>query len=228
MNTRTFLKVKLLSGFLILFAFSCTTTQNSYREDSTVYTKGVWHRIKEGQTLWRIAKTYRISLEEIKEANDIEDVVHIYQGTWIFIPNATKVLFVQGNVLDTEEESKTLSFVWPVEGEIVKSYGKHQNDFNYGIDLKPKGLQNVVSVQEGVVVLSDSIRGYGNTIIIEHNNDYCSLYSSNFLSLVEEGQKVKINSVIARTDTQKSTDKDLLHYELFYKGKPVNPLYYLP
>jgi LysM repeat protein len=220
--------VKILLVFLILFTISCTITQNSYREGSAAYTKGVWHRIKEGQTLWRIAKTYRISLEEIKEANDIEDVVHIYQGTWIFIPNATKVLFVQGNVHDTEEESKTLNFIWPVEGEIVKSYGKHQNDFNYGIDLKPNGIQNVVSVQEGVVVLSDSIRGYGNTIIIEHDNDYCSLYSSNFQSLVNEGQKVKINTVIARTDTQKSTDKDLVHYELFYKGKPVNPLYYLP
>ena len=106
MNTRTFLKGKILSLLLILLAVSCTTTQNSYRQENTADQKGVWHRIKEGQTLWRIAKTYRISLEEIKKANDIEDVVHIYQGTWIFIPNTTKVLFVQGNILDTKEFCK--------------------------------------------------------------------------------------------------------------------------
>jgi LysM repeat protein len=228
MNTRTFLNGKILSLLLLIFVVSCTTTQNSYRQETTTYQKGVWHRIKEGQTLWRIAKTYRISLEEIKKANDIEDVVHIYQGTWIFIPNAAKVLFVQGNILDAKEESQTLDFIWPVEGEVVKSYGKHKNDFNYGIDLKPVGIQNVVSVQEGVVVLSDTIRGYGNTIIIEHDNDYCSLYSANIVSLVKEGQTVKSNMVIAKTDTVKNSDKEVVHYELFYKGRPVNPLYYLP
>ena len=228
MNARTFLKGKILSIILILLAVSCTTTQNSYRQGKTTYQKGVWHRIKEGQTLWRIAKTYRISLEEIKKANDIEDVVHIYQGTWIFIPNATKVLFVQGNILDTKEDNHKLDFIWPVEGEIVKSYGKHKNDFNYGIDLKPIGIQDVVSVLEGVVVLSETIRGYGTTIIIEHDNDYCSLYSANIVSLVKEGQTVKSNMVIAKTNTVKNSDKEVVHYELFYKGKPVNPLYYLP
>ncbi|HEB30820.1 MAG TPA: LysM peptidoglycan-binding domain-containing protein [Spirochaetes bacterium] len=228
MNVRIFLKVKILFLLLILLAVSCTTTQNSYRQEKTTYQKGVWHRIKEGQTLWRIAKTYRISLEEIKEANDIEDVVHIYQGTWIFIPDATKVLFVQGNLLDTKEEIHKLDFIWPVEGEIVKSYGKHKNDFNYGIDLKTNGIQNVVSVLEGVVVLSDTIRGYGNTIIIEHDNDYSSLYSANIVSLVKEGQTVKSNMVIAKTNTVKNSNKAVVHYELFYKGKPVNPLYYLP
>ena len=228
MKTHHLVKIKILTVLLTLLVVSCTTTQNIFRDGSTVPQKGVWHRIKEGQTLWRIAKTYRVSLEEIKEANDIEDVVHVYQGTWIFIPKATKVMFVQGNILESGDESQSLTFVWPIEGQIVKSYGKHQNDFNYGIDLKPDGIQNLVSVQEGVVVLSDTIRGYGNTIIIEHDKDYCSLYSSNFVSLVKEGQKVKINTVIAKADIRDNTDKDIVHYELFYKGKPVNPLYYLP
>ncbi len=228
MNARNFVKSKILYLFLILLTVSCTTTQNSLRQEKSTYQNGVWHRIKEGQTLWRIAKTYRISLEEIIRANDIEDVVHIYQGTWIFIPNATKVLFVQGNISDTKEEIQNLEFIWPVEGEIVNTYGKHKNDFNYGIDLKPDGIQNVVSVQEGVVVLSDTIRGYGNTIIIEHDNDYFSLYSANIVSLVKEGQTVKSNMVIARTNIVKNSDKEVVHYELFHKGRSVNPLYYLP
>ena len=45
---------------------------------------------------------------------------------------------------------------------------------------------------------------------------------------VEEGQTVKSNMVIAKTNTVKNSDKEVVHYELFYKGKPVNPLYYLP
>jgi lipoprotein NlpD len=72
------------------------------------------------------------------------------------------------------------------------------------------------------------IRGYGTTIIIEHENNYCSLYSKNIKSLVKEGQLVDKNSVIAKAGTVTSAISDVVHYELFYKGKPVNPLYYLP
>jgi murein DD-endopeptidase MepM/ murein hydrolase activator NlpD len=95
-----------------------------------------------------------------------------------------------------------------------------------------------VASEGGTVILSGSIRGYGNTIIIEHESDFCSLYSRNIQSLVEEGQLVKKNAVIARfvperpaagkSPGNKSPEGDVIHYELFYKGKPVNPLYYLP
>lgn len=228
MKISTPVKLKILLLFFTIFFISCTTIQNSYRQESTSYGRGVWHKVKEGQTLWRIAKTYRVSLEEIKEVNDIEDVVHISQGTWIFIPEAASVLFVQGNTIDTPEGYEKLDFVWPLNGDVIRSYGKHQNDFNYGIDLKPDGNQDIVAAQTGVVVISGSIRGYGNTIIIEHDNDFCSLYSKNITSLVKEGQTVKINAVIAKINGVKDSDKEVVHYELFYKGKPVNPLYYLP
>lgn len=216
----------LLSGALVLL--SCTTTQKIYRTDSTAFGKGVWHRVEEGQTLWRIAKTYRVSLEDIKEANDMDDVVHISTGTWMFIPDAKKVMYVQGNTYGSPQEYGNFKFAWPVKGEIVKSFGKHQNDFNYGIDLKTRDNENILAAQKGIVVVSNIIRGYGNTIIIEHDNDFCSLYSRNLKSFVKEGQTVEKNTIIAKMDAVKNIDKAVFHYELFYKGKPVNPLYYLP
>ena len=216
----------LLSGALVLL--SCATTQKIYRTDSTAFGKGVWHRVEEGQTLWRIAKTYRVSLEDIKEANDMDDVVHISTGTWMFIPDAKKVMYVQGNTYGSPQEYGNFKFSWPVKGEIVKSFGKHQNDFNYGIDLKTRDNENILAAQKGIVVVSNIIRGYGNTIIIEHDNDFCSLYSRNLKSFVKEGQTVEKNTIIAKMDAVKDIDKAVFHYELFYKGKPVNPLYYLP
>jgi murein DD-endopeptidase MepM/ murein hydrolase activator NlpD len=187
----------------------------------------------EGQTLWKIAKTYRVTLDELKESNDLADTAHVTEGTWLFIPKAERVLFVQGNGESPPPESRKLDFAWPLKGEIVRSFGKHKNDFNYGIDLRTAGAQNVMASEGGTVILSGSIRGYGNTIIIEHENDFCSLYSRNIQSLVEEGQRVKKNAVIARFVPErpaagKSPGGDVIHYELFYKGKPVNPLYYLP
>jgi len=208
---------------------SCATTERfNIREKKDFGERGVWHRVEEGQTLWRIAKTYRVSLELLKEANDIQDAVHISIGTWLFIPGAEKVLFVQGNIESVPEKQTDLSFIWPVKGEIVRNFGKISNDFNYGIDIKTRMGSNIVAAQKGVVVLSGIIRGYGNTIIIEHPNDFCSLYSRNLNILVREGQAVESNTVIARVSPEAEKENDVVHYELFYRGKPVNPLYYLP
>lgn len=233
-------------GVLLMAVFlsSCATVQGLKRAESSSSAggspsagnapaqpaqSGVWHRVMKGQTLWRIAKTYRVTLDDLKEANDLADTVHVPEGAWLFIPKADRVLYVQGNGDSLPPESKKLDFAWPLRGEVVRSFGKLKNDFNYGIDLKTAGVKNVVASEGGTVILSGSIRGYGNTIIIEHESDFCSLYSRNIQSLVKEGQKVIKNTVIARLVPERpETAGDVIHYELFYKGKPVNPLYYLP
>ena len=225
-------KIIIISGFLLslvaMILGSCATTEGLYRSDSLSSTKGVWHRIEEGQTLWRIAKTYRVPLEILKDANDINDVVHIATGTWIYIPDADRVLYVQGNTHGLPQNEGKRDFSWPVKGEVVKNFGKDQKDFNYGIDLMTRTKENIIATQRGVVVLSNKIRGHGNTIIIEHEDDFFSVYSKNIRSIVQEGQKVERNTIIARVEPENGSDKALIHYELFYKGKPVNPLYYLP
>jgi murein DD-endopeptidase MepM/ murein hydrolase activator NlpD len=207
---------------------SCATTGEMYGPTDEVRAAGVWHRVEEGQTLWRIAKTYRVSLEEIKSANDIEDVVHVAKGTWLVIPNAEQALYVQGNADAGPEQEHDPGFIWPLKGQIVNSFGKSGDDFYYGIDIKSAKNQDIVATLSGTVVLSSTIRGYGPTIIIEHENNFCSLYSKNIKSLVHEGQRVSKNSVIAKAGTSGAATDDALHYELFFKGKPVNPLYYLP
>jgi len=219
----------LLPVFIILFFInSCATTQQVEKKDLQTAGRGVWHRVREGQTLWRIAKTYRVTLEEIKEANDIDDVVHIAKGTWIRIPGADKVLYVQGSVDQSVSDPTKIGFIWPVRGDVVRSFGKLKNDFSFGIDIQASEDDDVVASLGGVVVIAGVIRGYGDTIIIEHEGNFCSLYSKNIKSLVKEGQAVKKNTVIAKLDSGRDSSGDAMHYELFYKGKPVNPLYYLP
>ncbi len=218
----------LMGFFLFVILTSCATTDGYRRDTRTGRARGVWHRVHEGQTLWRIAKTYRVTLEEIKSANDMDDVVHIARGTWVFIPNAESVLYVQGNVETPLAETEDVEFVWPVKGDVVRPFGKTENDFHYGIDIRPARGGDVVSSQGGKVVLAGMIRGYGNTIIIEHDNNYCTLYSKNIKSFVTEGQMVKKNHVIAKASGTGDPASNVVHYELFFKGKPVNPLYYLP
>lgn len=213
---------------LPIMSLSCATPAKVKRQLSGLASSGVWHRVNEGQTLWRIAKTYRVSLDEIKDVNEIQDVSHISVGTWIFIPGASSPLFVQGKNENPIADSTDTGFVWPVRGEVVRTFGKYKNDFNYGIDIRTGSNEDVVASHEGVVVMSGTIRGYGTTIIIEHGNDFFSLYSKNLKSFVREGQFVEKNNVIAKTGLQGENTVEILHYELFYKGKPVNPLFYLP
>jgi lipoprotein NlpD len=178
--------------------------------------------VRDGQTLWRIAKAYRVSLEEIKRANDLDDMVHVTPGTWIRIPGAEQVLRLGAG--EEQAAGRNVDFTWPLQGEIVRGYGKLENDFSYGIDIRSGVNRDIVASEDGTVVLAGVVRGYGSTIIIEHDSDFASLYAQNIQSLVREGQKVEKNTVIARSENL----RDAMHYELYFKGKPVNPLIYLP
>lgn len=224
-----FIRAVAICFFVILFT-SCATTPTRVKTEGKVerYTPGVWHRVKRGQTLWRISKTYQVSLELLKEVNDIEDTKNISEGTWIFIPGATRELFVQGGI-PVEEQTEVQEFGWPVRQkyEILRYFGKQSADFNFGIDLEVSPGSNVFASKDGVVVLAKNLRGYGNTIIIDHGNEFCTLYARGIKVLVSEGDRVDSNTVIAKVNNNGSS-KNIVHYELFYKGKPVNPLYYLP
>ena len=72
-----------------------------------------------------------------------------------------------------------------------------------------------------------ALRGYGNLIIIKHNDDYLSAYAHNDQLLVKETQKVKAGQVIARMGDTDS-DRVNLHFEIRYRGEAVNPALYLP
>ncbi|WP_249532724.1 peptidoglycan DD-metalloendopeptidase family protein, partial [Escherichia coli] len=86
----------------------------------------------------------------------------------------------------------------------------------------------VTVVADGrVVYAGNALRGYGNLIIIKHNDDYLSAYAHNDTMLVREQQEVKAGQKIA-TMGSTGTSSTRLHFEIRYKGKSVNPLRYLP
>ena len=78
-----------------------------------------------------------------------------------------------------------------------------------------------------VVYAGRGLRGYGNLIIIKHNNSFISAYAHNRILLVKENEIIKAGQKIAEIG---NTDSDLpkLHFEIRYKGKPTDPLKYLP
>ena len=120
-----------------------------------------------------------------------------------------------------------LNWAWPAKGSILTNFAAHQDTFK-GIDISGTEGTPILAACDGEVVYSgDSLRGYGNLIIIKHQKNFLSAYAHNRKNMVKEGDKVKLGQRIAEMG-QTGTDKVKLHFEVRYQGKPVDPQGILP
>lgn len=119
------------------------------------------------------------------------------------------------------------SWRWPTEGKVIENFASSEGG-NKGVDIAGSKGQAIIATADGrVVYAGNALRGYGNLIIIKHNDDYLSAYAHNDTMLVREQQEVKAGQKIA-TMGSTGTSSTRLHFEIRYKGKSVNPLQYLP
>jgi lipoprotein NlpD len=114
---------------------------------------------------------------------------------------------------------------WPSKGDVLERFDEVKNK---GIDIAGKSGDPVLSAAEGKVVYAgNSLRGYGNLVIVKHDNTFLTAYAHNKSLLVKEGDLVKKSQKIAEMgDTDATRVK--LHFELRKNGKPVDPIDYLP
>lgn len=122
---------------------------------------------------------------------------------------------------------ENIPWQWPAEGEVVGRFGDGSN-ITAGIDIAGQKGQPVKAAGPGIVVYAgDGVRGYGNLILIKHNDRFLSAYAHNDSLKVKENDVVKAGEVIA---TMGNTDADgvKLHFEVRKEGQPQDPLEYLP
>ncbi len=184
---------------------------------------GVYHRIEKGQTLWRISKIYNVDLEELAKINCTDNTARIETGQLIFIPGARRTAsFAKSNA---EEE-----FIWPVKGRVINPYGSTVSSMlNKGINILPYSNKDVVASRSGKVVFcSDNFHGYGKTVIIEHSNDFLTVYAASKRIFVKPGQWVQKGSLIAETGQDMDNNSGYLHFEIRKGPLSQNPLFYLP
>lgn len=117
-----------------------------------------------------------------------------------------------------------VDWIWPTQGKVLEGFSESSK----GVDIAGKTGQAVLASAPGKVVYSGSgLRGYGNLIIIKHNDTYLSAYAHNSKLLMKEGQTVIRGQKIAEMgNTDASQIK--LHFEIRKHGKPVDPLQHLP
>jgi len=205
------------------------------------YKRGVWHAVKKYETLWRIARTYGVSQEEIKEANRLSSSA-MKVGQKLFIPEVTEVkpikipdyLFSEKKVLSQPEPIHTakekLSFLWPVEGEVIGYFGDKGNK---GIDIAAPEGTTIVAPADGVVDFAGEYKDLGRYLVIKHKKaGLITLYLHLSSWLVKKGDKVKKGDSIAKVGITGTVKAPRLHFEVRQTEtkipEPVNPLDYLP
>lgn len=117
-------------------------------------------------------------------------------------------------------------WIWPASGPVIRRFSR--GSANPGIDIAGKPGQLVKSAAAGRVVYSgDGLRGYGQLIIVKHNETFLSAYAHNRKLLVREGDRVQRGQPIAEMGAT-GTDRVKLHFEIRKQGTAVDPLQYLP
>lgn len=116
---------------------------------------------------------------------------------------------------------------WPTQGQLVGRFAANDPK-RQGIDIAGTAGQPVLAAADGVVVYSGAgLVGYGELIIVKHNDEWLSAYAHNRRRLVAEGSTVKGGQQIAELG-RSGTSRDMLHFEVRRNGKPVDPLAVLP
>lgn len=123
--------------------------------------------------------------------------------------------------LQQETGEDVLSFSWPVSGNVIATFDDSKNK---GIDIAGKSGEPVFAAADGKVVYAGSgLRGYGNLVILKHNNTFLTAYAHNQSLSVKEDQLIKRGQKIAEMGNSDS-DVIKLHFEIRKMGKPVDPL----
>ncbi|MGV6987950.1 murein hydrolase activator NlpD [Testudinibacter sp. P80/BLE/0925] len=123
--------------------------------------------------------------------------------------------------------NSNISWRWPTNGKVIQGFSSSDGG-NKGVDISGSRGQAVNAAAAGrVVYAGNALRGYGNLIIIKHNDDFLSAYAHNETILVKDQQEVSAGQQIAKMGSS-GTNSVKLHFEIRYKGKSVDPTRYLP
>ena len=145
-------------------------------------------------------------------------------------PKQREYVQKQANKIISEKKRNSNAKVvwgWPAKGKVTKRFSNKENGFK-GLQITNKQGASVLAAAHGTVVYAgNALRGYGNLIILKHNDDYLSAYAHNSKLLVKEKQEVKAGQKIAEMGSSDST-VTALRFEIRYRGQAVNPAKYLP
>ena len=238
------------------------------------------HTVASGESLYAIARRYKVKTDELQSANGITDVRKVRPGVVLKVPGTsatasaeprpapiapappvTSPLASRPTIINSREEAAEAApapdkaagtkvasaetpaiasdqpkvgatatrFRWPVKGKVVAGFGpRSDGTHNDGINISVPLGTDVAASESGVVAYAgNELKGYGNLILVRHENNWVSAYAHNQQLLVKRGDKVKRGQIIAKAGATGTVDQPQVHFELRQGSKPVDPMPYL-
>ena len=205
------------------------------------------HRVEKGQTLYRIARAYGLTVEELMQANNLEDPRELKAGEELWIPGSASVKPVPefdapepappprqvvvpakpGPQKPVKVGKASGTLQWPLRGVLYARFGRKGKEPHDGIDLAAPAGTPVKTAAPGSVLFAGEQKGYGLIVIVEHAGGVITLYAHNRDLRVKTGQKVREGQVVATVGDSGRTSGPHLHFEVRKDGVPVDPLEHL-
>lgn len=201
--------------------------------------------VRRGDTLYSISRATGASVEAIARANGLRPPYTLSVGQELIIPG-TDGSAMRGGAqreasLDVADIARTVSYTpppaqdsgrlfdWPVRGAVIAKYGATgAGRRNEGINIAAPAGTPVRAAADGEVVYRGSeLDGYGNLLLIRHDDGFVTAYAHNDVMLVRKGQKVQKGQVIAKVGQTGAVSEPQLHFEIRQNLKSVDPLAFL-
>jgi murein DD-endopeptidase MepM/ murein hydrolase activator NlpD len=198
----------------------------------------LYHEVRPGENLYRISKAYGVPIGTLAQTNGLADPSRLEVGQRLRIPGARRGVPVSlvtprtATVGPPQRGGRPYGagkLSWPVVGGTVTSgFGRRGRSFHDGIDISAPAGAAVLAAEDGDVIYSDFLRGYGNVIIVRHREGLATVYAHNQSNRVREGQRVRRGDVIAKVGDSGRTSGANLHFEVRQDNVAHDPLYFLP
>ncbi|SDE10582.1 peptidoglycan DD-metalloendopeptidase family protein [Paraburkholderia lycopersici] len=205
-----------------------------------------YYRVERGDTVYKIARSNRQSVQNIVRWNNLSNPDAIEVGQVLRVEPPAGAATARTSVAprppaasaprETADAANaspgaasaaapSISLVWPTSGQVVRNFDGRDSK---GIDIASAAGTPVVAAAPGTVVYAgNGLRGYGNLLIIKHSGDYLTAYAHNQALFVKEGQSVAQGQKIAEMGSS-DNDRVMLHFELRYQGRSIDPTRELP
>lgn len=207
---------------------------------------GRWYEVLPGETLADIARRNGVLEEDLLEVNGLRSSADVRPGRTIFVlnppvavdgPASTPSVGGAGVGEGGGERSRTVvvggpgsRLRWPVEApRVTSSFGSRWGRPHEGIDLvAPIGTPVVAADGGEVVYAGNTVRGYGNMVVLRHRDDLMTVYAHNSVLLVKVGAVVQAGDRIALSGQSGHASGPHVHFEVRRGQTPRDPLQFLP
>jgi len=195
------------------------------------------HVVEPGENLYRIGLRYGLDPDEIADLNEISDPRSLAVGRELRLPKragekpAAAGARAQARTASTTRRAPPAGepiLAWPVQGVLYSRFGARGAGRHDGIDIAAPEGSPIGAAADGEVIYSGTQRGYGNIVIVRHEDGLITIYAHNRQNLVKQGAKVTRGQPLAKVGRTGRATGPHCHFEVRRGTTPLDPLDFLP